>query len=266
MRLSSVVLRYSALDTSHSFRGDPVREPIRQHIHSAGPFPDVMWKVISCPLWFQCQTWPCIQRCRLCMASCLNRISLVCGRRAWPSSAWCGTGRGGFTVWRRTPSSMCTMHCLASFQPITRRGRAATEAWSRSFRRRHALSLPSIWQDTHTFSCFLSDSLPVSRRTSGATPSSTLRGTRSCMITGASQANVRKAGGIQGQTRQHSRLIHLLRPALAIFLPSSRLVIRSQCCLPKKFKHHSHSHTSTQDRRQQKHAHSKSPKLSPDPK
>ena len=49
------------------------------------------------------------------------------------------------------------------------------------------------------------------------------------MITGASQADVRKAGGIWRQTRPHSKFFNLLRarPALVFFLCASRLVIRS---------------------------------------
>ena len=52
---------------------------------------------------------------RLCMASCLNRISSVRGRREWLSSAGCGTGRGWWShCLAPDPSSLCTMYRFSS--------------------------------------------------------------------------------------------------------------------------------------------------------
>ena len=70
--------------------------------------------VISCPLCFQCQTWPCFQRCRLCMESFLSRISSAGGRRAWQSSPGRGIARGEVTVWRQAHSFMRAMYHFAS--------------------------------------------------------------------------------------------------------------------------------------------------------
>ena len=45
--------------------------------------------VISFSLFFQRQTRPCLQRCRLCVASCLNKVLSAGGRRAWLSLGHC---------------------------------------------------------------------------------------------------------------------------------------------------------------------------------
>ena len=50
---------------------------------------NILLKVISCPLCFQYQTWPCIQRCRLCVASSLNGMSshLIPSRNGRPEKS-----------------------------------------------------------------------------------------------------------------------------------------------------------------------------------
>ena len=52
--------------------------------------------------------------CRLCVESCLSRISSAGGRRARLSSPGRGIARGEVTVQRRTPSLMRAMYLFAS--------------------------------------------------------------------------------------------------------------------------------------------------------